>query len=235
MHVDFSFSYLRFAEAVSFDIKKLRRSCTESIFWYFFRKFWVVSICFGVCFETVCFGCFGSVPKQKDLMFRLNRNKQKTNWNNLIETIFSYFLENFGLFRFVSKQFSKHRNKPKPTEIFCFWFYGTNRNTIETDHVSVCFGLNQKFLFVCFEDTLGVTMSCFDIYIRRKWIPISLQLFRSYVAQIFSASQENKITVPISGMPSLSYIFIGWESRPLFAHKLCFFLGPTSHLITGCF
>jgi hypothetical protein len=28
MHVDFSFSYLRFAEAVSFDIKKLRRSCT---------------------------------------------------------------------------------------------------------------------------------------------------------------------------------------------------------------
>jgi hypothetical protein len=28
MHVDSSFSYLRFAEAVSFDIKKLRRSCT---------------------------------------------------------------------------------------------------------------------------------------------------------------------------------------------------------------
>jgi hypothetical protein len=28
MHVDFSFFYLRFAEAVSFDIKKLRRSCT---------------------------------------------------------------------------------------------------------------------------------------------------------------------------------------------------------------
>ena len=29
MHVDFSFSYLRFAEAVSFDVKKLRRSCTD--------------------------------------------------------------------------------------------------------------------------------------------------------------------------------------------------------------
>ncbi len=28
MHVDLSFSYLRFAEAVSFDKKELRRSCT---------------------------------------------------------------------------------------------------------------------------------------------------------------------------------------------------------------
>ncbi len=31
MHVDFSSSYLRFAEAVSFDIKKLRRSCTHTM------------------------------------------------------------------------------------------------------------------------------------------------------------------------------------------------------------
>ncbi len=31
MHVDSSFSYLRFAEAVSFDIKKLRRSCTPIV------------------------------------------------------------------------------------------------------------------------------------------------------------------------------------------------------------
>ncbi len=28
MHVDLSFSYLRFAEAASFDKKELRRSCT---------------------------------------------------------------------------------------------------------------------------------------------------------------------------------------------------------------
>jgi hypothetical protein len=28
MHADFSFSYLRFAEAASFDKKELRRSCT---------------------------------------------------------------------------------------------------------------------------------------------------------------------------------------------------------------
>ena len=38
-------------------------------------------------------------------MFRLNRNKQKTNRNSLIESIFWYFYEKVGLFRFVSKQF----------------------------------------------------------------------------------------------------------------------------------
>jgi hypothetical protein len=31
MHVDLSFSYLRFAEAASFDKKELRRSCTYDI------------------------------------------------------------------------------------------------------------------------------------------------------------------------------------------------------------
>jgi hypothetical protein len=32
MHVDLSFSYLRFAEAASFDKKELRRSCTNCTF-----------------------------------------------------------------------------------------------------------------------------------------------------------------------------------------------------------
>jgi hypothetical protein len=86
-------------------------------------------------------------------MFRLNRNKQKTNRNSFVERIFWYFFENIGLFRFVLKHFClswcfdigwKHRNKPKQTEIFT-----------ETDLVSVCFGLNQKKFF-CFEDTLFV-------------------------------------------------------------------------------
>jgi len=34
--------------------------------------------------------------------FRLNRNKQKTHPNSLKESIFGYFSENLGLFRFVS-------------------------------------------------------------------------------------------------------------------------------------
>ncbi len=57
---------------------------------------------FSVCFETVCFGCFASIPKQIVSMFRLKRNKQKTHPNSLKESIFGYFSENVGLFRFVS-------------------------------------------------------------------------------------------------------------------------------------
>jgi hypothetical protein len=55
-----------------------------------------------VCFETVCFGCFASVPKKRVSMFRLNRNKQKTHPNSFKESIFGYFSENLGLFQFVS-------------------------------------------------------------------------------------------------------------------------------------
>ena len=36
----------------------------------FFRFFSVFSV-FSVCFETVCFGCFASLPKQRVSMFRL--------------------------------------------------------------------------------------------------------------------------------------------------------------------
>ena len=34
--------------------------------------------------QNVCFGCFASIPKQRVSMFRLNRNKQKTNRNSSI-------------------------------------------------------------------------------------------------------------------------------------------------------
>ncbi len=37
---------------------------------------------------NVCFGCFASIPKQRVSMFWLNRNKQKTNRNSLIGSIF---------------------------------------------------------------------------------------------------------------------------------------------------
>ncbi len=88
-------------------------------------------------------------------MFRLNWNKQKTHPNSFIESIFGYFSENLGLFRFVTKQFClfwlfRYRfETPKQTETFCFWFHETNRNKRETDLVSVCFGSNRNlFLFV---------------------------------------------------------------------------------------
>ncbi len=68
----------------------------------FFRFFSFFSFFFSVCFKTVCFGCFASIPKQRISMFRLNRNKQKTQPNSLKENIFGYFSKNFGLLRFVS-------------------------------------------------------------------------------------------------------------------------------------
>jgi hypothetical protein len=76
-----------------------------SIFFGFFRIF---SVFFGffffsffsVCFETVCFGCFASIYRNRE--FRLNRNKQKTHLNSLKESIFGNFSKTLGLFRFVS-------------------------------------------------------------------------------------------------------------------------------------
>jgi hypothetical protein len=65
------------------------------VFFWFFRFF-------PVFFETVCFGCLDSIPKQRVSMFRLNRNIQKTHPNSLKESIFGYFIENLGLFLFVS-------------------------------------------------------------------------------------------------------------------------------------
>jgi hypothetical protein len=57
--------------------------------------------------QNVCFGCFASIPKQSVSMFRLNRNKQKTNRNSFIGSIFCNFLQKiygffgfFGFFRF---------------------------------------------------------------------------------------------------------------------------------------
>jgi hypothetical protein len=68
---------------------------------------------------------------------------------------FRVVLVRFGLLQNSSVCFgcfyigTKHRNKPKQTEIFSFWFHETNRNKPETDLVSVCFGSNRHiFLFV---------------------------------------------------------------------------------------
>jgi hypothetical protein len=49
-------------------------------------------------------------------MFRLNQNKQKTNRNSLIESMFWYSSEKLGLFRFVSVYFE--------TILFSFCFSG---------------------------------------------------------------------------------------------------------------
>ncbi len=56
-----------------------QNSLINSIFLYFFQKSYGRFGLFrfvSVCFETVCFGCFASTPKQRVSMFRLNRNKK---------------------------------------------------------------------------------------------------------------------------------------------------------------
>ena len=68
-----------------------------------FSGFFVFFV-FWVCFESVFFCCFASIPKQRVSKFRLNQNKQKNHPNSLKESIFGYFSENLGLFRFVTKQ-----------------------------------------------------------------------------------------------------------------------------------
>ncbi len=142
--------------------KANRNSLKGSIFCYFLQKFFRVFPFFSfysVCFDTVCFGCFASILKQRVTMFPLNRNKQKTHPNSLKVIIFGYFFRKFrvvsvcfGLLRNSSVCFgcfdigSKHRNKRK---FFSFWFHETNRNKPETDLVSVCFGSDRNlFLYV---------------------------------------------------------------------------------------
>ncbi len=71
----------------------------EHIFVFFAEKLGLFRFV-SVCFETVCFGCFTSIPKQRVSMFRLNQNKQKTNRNSLIESM--HILVFFRKFRVVS-------------------------------------------------------------------------------------------------------------------------------------
>ncbi len=150
--------------------KQAKQFDREHILLFFFRTFWVVSGCFGL---------FRFVSKQLvsvvSLLYRnrefrcfdwteTNRRPTKTAWKRAYFVVFfgkfRVVSVCFGLFWFVSKQFclfcfdigSKHRNKPT----FFFWCHETNRNTTDTDLVSVCFGSNRNF-FSCFQDTLLIS------------------------------------------------------------------------------
>ncbi len=114
------------------------------VFPWFFLFFSFFSI-FSVSFETVCFICFASIPKQRVSMFE----------REYIWVIFRKFRVGsvcFGLLRNSSVCFgcydigSKHRNKPK---MYIFGFTKQTETNPETDLVSVCFGSNRNlFLFV---------------------------------------------------------------------------------------
>ncbi len=133
------------------------------LFFLFFCFFLVFFRCFLVCFKTVCFGCFASIPKQVVSMFRLNRNKQKTQPNSLKESIFENFSENLRLFPFVSVCYETNlfvsvvSIQVRNTETNQNFFFLVSRNKLKQTQNRSCFGLFQfepKFIFVCFEDTL---------------------------------------------------------------------------------
>jgi hypothetical protein len=66
-----------------FDRERILLFFTENLVLFQFFRFFLFFQFFSVCFETVCFGCFASIPKQRVSMFRLNQNKQKTHPNSL--------------------------------------------------------------------------------------------------------------------------------------------------------
>jgi hypothetical protein len=111
-------------------------------FSFFFSLFRFISFfsVFSVCFKTVCFGCFASIPKQRVSIEP--KQTEDPHPNSLKESIFGNFSENLGLFRFVTKQIClfrlfqyrlKHRNKPK------FFLFGFTKQT-ETNTKQILFG-----------------------------------------------------------------------------------------------
>ncbi len=94
-----------------------------------------------------------ALSETESLVFRLNQNKQKSNRNSLIESLFWYFFRKFRvypvcfcLFWFVSKQFL--------FVLVCF------------ETVSVCFGLLQNSLFQLFR--FHTETESFDVLIEPK-------------------------------------------------------------------
>ncbi len=92
---------------------------TENLGFIQFFQFCSFFSVFSVCFKTVCFGCFTSIPKQKVSMFRLNRNKQKTH-PKLFEREYIWVI--FRKFRVVLVCFGLLRNSS-----FCLGCFDINR------------------------------------------------------------------------------------------------------------
>jgi hypothetical protein len=149
--------------------KTNRNSLIGSIFCYFLQKIYGFSVFFffssffsffSVCFETDCFGCFTSRPKQRvSIRSKQTEDPPKQFKREYIREFFIKFmvvLVCFGLLRNRSVCFgcfdigSKHRNKPK-------FFVLVSRNKPKQTRNRSCFGLfwfEPKFIFVCFKDTL---------------------------------------------------------------------------------
>ncbi len=127
-------------------------------------------VSFFVClFQNILFRLFRFYTETESFMLRLNKNKQKTNQNSLIESVFWHFSENLGLFQFVSVCFetvlfvsvvliyvlnnATNRNKPKS------FVFGFTKQT-ETQLKQILFrfvSVRTEFFFFFFEATLPET------------------------------------------------------------------------------
>ncbi len=112
----------------------------------------------SVCFETVCFGCFEFYTKTASYDVPIELKQTEDQPKQFDREHILIFFRKFrvvwvclGLIQNSSVCFgcfdigSKHCIKRKQTKNFSFWFHETNRNTTETDLVSVCFGSNRNF------------------------------------------------------------------------------------------
>ncbi len=121
----------------------------------------------------MCFVCFGSIPKQRVSVFRLNRKKQKQPKQCDRERILEFFSSNLRLFWFFKVCFGLFQNSL--FRLFCFYTQTESIDVLiepkqtedqpkhfDREHilvlfrkcrvVSVCFGLfrNSSVCFSCF-------------------------------------------------------------------------------------
>ncbi len=107
-----------------------------------FRVFSVFSVFFGL-FRNSLLWLFRFCTEKESCDVSIEPKQTEDPPTSLKDSIFGYFSENLGLFRFVTKLFCLFRlfryrfETPKQTENFSFWFHETNRNKRETDLVSV--------------------------------------------------------------------------------------------------
>ncbi len=139
--------------------KTNRNSLIGSIFFFIFYRFFLrffrffrFSVCvqcffvflvFSICFETVCFGCFASIPKQRVLI----EPKQAGDPTKQFKR--EYICEFFRKFRVVLVCFGYGFETLKQTEFFLFGFTKQTETNAKQILFSVCFGSKQNlFLFV---------------------------------------------------------------------------------------
>ncbi len=132
------------------------------VFFFFFVFFSFFSV-YSVCFETVCFGCSASIPKQRVSIEPKQTEDPPKQFKR--EYIWK-FSPKLGLFRFVSVCYETDlfvlvvSIRVRNTETNRNFFFLVSRNKPKQTRNRSCFGLfrfEPKLIFVCFEDTLSAT------------------------------------------------------------------------------